>query len=241
MPLNCTSGAASARAGGFRRFASAGDPFWANVKLSLHGNNNFTDSSTTGNTFTSTGPPTFDSTNYKFGTHAISCNGSNQYLTANSVAAFELGANNYCIEFWLYLDASLSPSKALLSKGIASGTANEVWTIEGMAGSTIGWFPLVAGSPLMQTATAFATATWYHIAIVRNGSAHAIYVNGVSDVTATASYAVSTGGSFHIGRSWYDATMGRQPNCNFDDIRITVGNARYTGDFTPPTAANPDF
>ena len=73
---------------------------------------------------------------------------------------------------------------------------------------------------------------WYHLALVRNGSNNAFYVNGVSLSSATGSHDVTIttlviGGGY--GTEYLD---GRVSNARF-----TQGQALYTSNFTPPTSA----
>lgn len=39
--------------------------------------------------------------------------------------------------------------------------------------------------------SALTINSWYHVAWIRNGSSHTVYLNGVSDITATSSYSAS--------------------------------------------------
>ena len=84
---------------------------------------------------------------------------------------------------------------------------------------------------------AVSTGQWYHVALVRNGNTFNGYLDGVSGSSTTSSASIganSTNGAF----------FGAQATSNFngylDDIRITKGVARYTANFTPPTAAFPN-
>ena len=77
--------------------------------------------------------------------------------------------------------------------------------------------------------------TWSHVAIVRNGNNYNVYVDGVSRFNTTNSNEVQTGtNNLHIG----DITPYNNGALNFyiQDFRITKGLARYTANFTPPTA-----
>jgi archaellum component FlaG (FlaF/FlaG flagellin family) len=76
--------------------------------------------------------------------------------------------------------------------------------------------------------------TWYHYALVRNGSTFTIYLNGTSIATATNSNAlweststVSIGARQQNTKSYYFGG-------NIDELRITKGIARYTSNFEVP-------
>jgi hypothetical protein len=79
--------------------------------------------------------------------------------------------------------------------------------------------------------------TWIHVALTRNGNTFTMWVNGQSDGTNTISATMI----------YYPPVIGRVQglgveyfNGYLDDFRITKGIARYTSNFTPPTAELPD-
>ena len=80
--------------------------------------------------------------------------------------------------------------------------------------------------------------TWSHVATSRSGSTITNYINGASVGTSTYSgsgtyYSTST---FRVGT---DRLTTNFINGSIDDLRITKGIARYTANFTPPTAPLP--
>jgi len=79
--------------------------------------------------------------------------------------------------------------------------------------------------------TALTNNQWIHFVIVRNGSNWAMYRDGVSIATATYSGVTSTTNFFYIGTSG----DGYYFQGYIDELRITKGIARYTGNFTPST------
>jgi hypothetical protein len=83
---------------------------------------------------------------------------------------------------------------------------------------------------------ALSTNTWYHIAAVRHGSNITFYNNGVSSFT----FYTSTIGYVQTPTTY--TTLGAAINTNdFDyegsmaNIRLVIGSAVYTGNFTPPS------
>jgi hypothetical protein len=66
-----------------------------------------------------------------------------------------------------------------------------------------------------------------------------LFVNGVQDgsVTNARNY---TNTALRVGSELYNSAQGGEFNGYIDDLRITQGIARYTANFTPPTAPFPD-
>jgi hypothetical protein len=84
-----------------------------------------------------------------------------------------------------------------------------------------------------------STGTWYHIAICRASGTYRFFVNG----TVTGSGSDSTNISYTLGNLFYIGSTNDQQlqlNGYMDDLRITKGYARYTANFTAPTAAFPN-
>lgn len=83
---------------------------------------------------------------------------------------------------------------------------------------------------------AMTSNTWYHIAAVRQGPKITWYNNGVS----TFSYAIGTA-TYQPTNSTYTTLGGAVNNNDFDytgeqtNMRLVVGTAVYTSNFTPPT------
>lgn len=82
---------------------------------------------------------------------------------------------------------------------------------------------------------------WNHIAVTRQGTAFKLFTNGVLDISVTASGAIADygGGTYpaQIGQWWQAGTNITDLHGYIQDFRITNGLARYTTNFTPPTAS----
>ncbi|OUU63830.1 MAG: hypothetical protein CBC24_08670 [Candidatus Pelagibacter sp. TMED64] len=77
---------------------------------------------------------------------------------------------------------------------------------------------------------------WVHVAVVRSGTTITLYVDGSSIGTVSSSVALNgNGADFIIGRSSDNADGHIQGYLS--DFRISKGLARYTSNFTAPTAA----
>jgi len=169
----------------------------------------------------------------KYGTGSMSFNGTNSYLTSPYGPIQNFGTGNFTIEGWVYLN-SLSASYYVVAGTWTTGTTDE-WLIQISNANTIRFLTTAGTSFYSATIT---TSTWYHIAAVRNGSTITLYVNGTSVGSYTNSNSIgSVSKTLYIGVQqspiWYW-------NGYIDEFRITNGYARYTANFTPPTAAFPN-
>jgi len=117
---------------------------------------------------------------------------------------------------------------------LSSGSSGYLRLITSSNGSSV-LFDLSTSS----TSFTLSTGQWYHIAAVRNGSTFTIYVDGTSRSSTTNSSALyNATNNFTIGAE--SNTQAQYLNGYIDDLRITKGVARYTANFTPPTAAFPN-
>ncbi len=76
---------------------------------------------------------------------------------------------------------------------------------------------------------------WVHFAVVRNSGTMNLYINGTSvdSISATASLN-GVGSNLIVGAPGDNLADGMHGY--LEDFRITKGLARYTANFTPPTA-----
>jgi len=177
----------------------------------------------------------------KYGTGSIAFDGTGDGLNAPDSPQFDMGSGNFTVEMWVYAN-SLSGEQFLVGQHNNSTyyapfrfafTGAQLVAFMSTTGSSWG-LRLEAGSSL-------STSTWYHIALVRNGTSFKIYVNGTQYDSGTLSNALYN--STDIMRvGWGSIGAGEfSLNGYIDDLRITKGLARYTANFTPPTAALPTF
>jgi hypothetical protein len=172
----------------------------------------------------------------KYGTGSLSFDGTGDYLVAPFNTWTNFGTGPVTIEFWVNFSV-MSGVRPLLS--VRSG---------GGGGWGMYWFSNAISFVSVTTSTVdFATSaivnttgTWYHVAFVRNGTSYVTYINGTSAGTATSSNAINNDSSdmFSVGKPWPSGMTDF--NGYIDDLRITKGYARYTANFTAPTAAFPN-
>ena len=165
-------------------------------------------------------------------------NGTTQYGQITTAASGPLdlatGAGNWTVECWFLLTNTTS-SHAIFWKGGTTGSVNPSYAFWIQAGGTGQWIVgNGAGGGATQNIPGFVAATWYHFALVRNGSVLTAYVNGVAQTPITMTFIMDNTANnlLGIGNSIDGST--RLHAGNISNVRIVKGVAVYTGNFTPP-------
>lgn len=218
------------------------DPIFNNVSLLLHGNGAngstvITDSSPSPKTVTAVGNAQISTAQSKFGGASIAFDGVGDYLSIGNNADLALGST-WTIEFFVYLNTF--GAGASRNGFISTGTLNTTGHVQiySESGPTLVVRCGGAGSnDATSGSSPFSAATWTHLAFVCNNLATTIYVNGSANGTGTLASA-STAPITRIGNALF---ADYDLDGYIDDLRITKGVARYTANFTPPTAPFPDI
>ena len=179
---------------------------------------------------------------YKYGSGSISFDGNGDYLNIPPTPQFNFGSGNYTIEFWIYLN-STGTQGVLHTSNFANDTPGGVYIrivptgLVEYAMSSDDTF----GTRVMATSSVgISTSTWTHVACVRNGNTMTVYINGTSRGTNTFSGSAYFSSSYNTRIGYWRDLDTSYLNAYIDDLRITMGYARYTSNFTPPTSAFPN-
>ena len=223
------------------QFAAPTDPYFSNVSLLLHGDGTngsttIVDSSLTPKTVTAVGNAQISTAQSKFGGGSIAFDGNGDYINSPSSPDFAFGTGNFTIELFARFnqikDQCLYDTLALGASGARSN--GFAWVMQ--ASGKLNLFH--NGQFRLQSTAILTTNTWYHLVFYRNGGTFGYFINGQSDSTVPLSLNL-TDSHFTCG------TVADNPtsyflNGNIDEYRVTKGVARYTANFTPPTAPFPD-
>ena len=168
---------------------------------------------------------------YKFGTASLLLDGNSDYASFPENGGNDIdNAGNWTVEFfWRFNDKTSPQYQMILTKYNL-----QIYTDNGelrlAVGNGSGYFINNTGGTVLDN------DTWYHIAVVKNGTSYNEYLNGTNEANldGTSSSIIDSG-----GRPWYIGTLqtaeGTYPaNGYIDEVRISKF-ARYTSNFTAPT------
>ena len=177
----------------------------------------------------------------KYGTGSMSFDGTGDYLSFPSTPNLNLSTGNFTVECWFYQNAFVGGSYLFGISGASSAFAQAAIATNGSGAfyflcadnATNNWISAGTGG-------SYTSNTWNHLAGVRNGSTFTLYLNGTSVLTYTSSATLVNTSTYNRNVIGAATSFGSQINGYIDDFRVTKGIARYTANFTPPTAAFPN-
>ena len=168
------------------------------------------------------------------------------YLASGyGAVATNFQGGDFTMECWVYPTNNLTSTQMLFygqSATVQAGmriASGSLQLFNGPANGSVKASASLSGVSINQ---------WIHCAIVRYNNTVNVYVNGVSgaSVSDTNKYSRTTTdvGKISIGTYFWSAAdqdfSGRNQEYGFvgymEDLRVTEGVARYTSNFTPPTA-----
>jgi len=218
------------------------DPDFSEVKLLLHmdgsnGSTTFTDGSSIGATISPAGSAQISTAQSQFGGASGLFNGTTDYVSTPSNSNYAMASSDWTVEGWKRSAALGAANRCLFDNreggdGIAiyasaSGPSQDDRLI--LANN----LAVIAGD----SSTQFTANTWQHWAVTREGNTVRGFIAGtlVWSVTDSRAYSNSTRcyvGAVYGGSQFFPGYL--------DEVRLTIGTARYTANFTPSTSAFPD-
>ena len=219
-----------------------GDSNFSSVSLLLNGDGtngstDIVDTSSNNNTITVNGTAQISTAQSKFGGSSLHFTQATKdtpqnYLSLGSAISIE-ASEDFTIEFWAFKSSSglydgvLSNNNGL-NNFIELSTARGFVVYVGGNGSTI------TATTAFGSGGSYADSTWHHYAVTRENNTRRIFIDGDLKSTVAgmnAAVTLSLVGTIRDVRYSFEGYL--------EDIRITKGVARYTSNFTPPTAALP--
>ena len=220
------------------------DPFFASVVLLLHfnganGSQVFTDQK--GHAFAvGAGAPVLSTAAPRFGTAAMfmdKFDGSLiDYISTPHNADLEIAAADWTVEYFIRFMEAVDRYGGYVTKG--NGAAIYSWFCDIDAGRL--QVNVNGVGDMLTAAQVFVTNQWYHIAFCRAAGVTRGFVDGIqvgaggaTNSPGNAAVGVLIGNADNSGASAVSTHM-------MDELRVTKGVARYTANFTPPSAPFPN-
>ena len=159
-------------------------------------------------------------------------------------ADFAMGSGDFTWEAWVYHNSSSNQYRRIICTGVSwnsdpscglmwdHGSHNNKYNFYSWNINTSGPFLNSA-----EHATFDGDGLWHHVAVTRSGNTYTIWVDGVSEGTAThsGSFEAAATPTASIGACFDTTNVEECWAGNINDVRITKGQALYTTNFTPST------
>ena len=223
---------------------AGGDVNYNDVSLLLNmegsnGSTTFTDSSSSGHSNTVNGNASISTSEFKFG-------GSSAYFDGNGDAIYYdnsggewdfNGQSSWTVEGWFYNSGNTGNYRVIIGNYKDN---NEGWSVyirndEKMLAYFSGDVPDIVSS------TSISQNTWHHFAVVNNNGTFTLYLDGLSEGTYSGAINLTGGSRMTIGSLFYNSNWIQEFKGYIDNVRITNNVARYTSNFSVPTAEFPVF
>ena len=166
---------------------------------------------------------------------AMYFDGSGYYLQTSTSSDLTFGTGDFTVETWFYPTTVNTSTvyKGIISDELYSSTGG--WAVSQRDDELSLWIRNTGGSWVSFVADGALTANqWQHIAVSYDLSTTTtrLFVDGTVVASGTTSGWNLTGDQIEIGRS----VSGQEVAGYLFDVRATKGTARYTSNFTAPSA-----
>lgn len=209
--------------------ATNGDLYFANVSLLLQ--DSLTDESPKGQTLVISGDTTLSTAQVKVGSHSIYFDDTGDRMTAPAGPPFTFGTGDYTVETWIYILPHATTDQCRIP---STSNASSNFSFEVLPSGALRMW---TGSSLINFGgTAVTQGAWHHVAFCRASSVIRAFVDGNQIGSAVGN---STNVVNNQNVQFPSTNAYRSPACYLDAFRVTKA-ARYTSNFTPPTAAFPN-
>lgn len=201
----------------------------------------FTDES--GKAWTANGGAQIDTAQSKFGGASGVFDGTGDYISAADHADWQLDggadANKWTIDFWLRFNGDPGAgTQGFIQQRVDN---NNFWFLD-INNNFLRFLVRSASTNIVDIEPVWdpATATWYHLAVVKDGTnGYMFFIDGtqIGVTTVDTSPIPDFAGGITVGLRVSQAGASAYLNGWIDELRISKGVARWTANFTPPTKA----
>jgi len=197
----------------------------------------FPDHSGFSKTVTVSGNAQVDTAQSKFGGASALFDGNTDTLNLDSSSDFAFGTGDFTIDFWMRRNGGTGALRVIYDSrpdALTSGAYPELYL---ETDASIRYFHDGADKI---TGGVISDTTWTHIALARSGTSTKLFIDGTqsgSTYSDSTNYIIGTGNAPAIGNTANNSTTNGFIG-HLDEIRVSKGIARWTANFTVPTAAH---
>jgi hypothetical protein len=171
----------------------------------------------------------------KFGGASALFDGTSDYLSVPGFSDLAFGTGNFTLEAWVRQSARSDAMTIFDTRNSGNTSGGFVLYMRADNYMEIYW-----NTALVSSANPLPTVnTWYHVAMSKSGNDLKVFVDGtaVMSYTLNSGFSQTAAGPFIIGQDFQlTGTPGNSWNGYIDEVRFS-NIARYTANFTAPTAA----
>lgn len=209
------------------------DPYWNDVILLIPGTTDFLDA--TGSTFTNTNV-SLSNNNPRFGPNSLFFNNTNNSLVSVYNTSYNLANNDFTVE--CFIKPQNINTRMTIMTNRNGGTSGWLFAINASLNGRIG-FAFVGGISGLNSDSVLIANEWQHIAATNKDNVLRLFHNGLLVSQGPANYSPNATMPIQIGRTLYDSGNYYPYSGFMEQIRITKGIARYTGNFSVPNKPFP--
>ena len=178
------------------------------------------------------GSPVISTAQAKFGDTSLSVSGSSSVkFNEYGYSGFAFSTGDFTIEFWYYGDST--QNDYLFDTRLANDNEARA-SVYFNSNSKLSYY--TSNTTRITSTIALTDNTWTHIALVRSSAVTRFYFNGTQDNQSFSDTLNMPSAQLVIGSKWNGTQF---VTGYFDDFRIS-NMARYTSNFTAPSAPFPD-
>ena len=220
------------------------DPNFKNVTLLLHGdgtnggqNNTFVDGSTNAFSITRNGNTTQGTFSPYGDMWSVAVNGSSAYLTSANNANLAIGNSDFTFECWANGNSFSTDWSTFLGRWQGSGNYGYFFAYDTDGGLTFIYSTTGqgAGNVGRVYGGTMTVGRWHHVAFCRSAGTTRAFLDGVQVGSATSDNVTiyNNNGPQTIGGVIDGVTIYHPFNGYVSNLRLVIGTALYTSNFTP--------
>ena len=173
---------------------------------------------------------------YNFYGESMYFDGSNDLISADTASDgnFDFGTEDFTAEIWVRPTSTGGDQYIMSWEGAGADASHHGMNIYNNAWRIGGFNNYLQGGDVGLT-----SQKWSHIAISRIAGVMKVFVNGTNIGNVNWTSSISCTNSFTLGR--YSGSGAHYFQGYMQDWRVYKGVAKYTDDFIPASASNPDI